>query len=209
MSKVAPRTVALLALACFSARVQAHIPVVHGRLIDLVQRSDLIVIGTAGDVRQGAGKSDTDVAVDAVITGHAAGATLTVHGPGAFAPGQRYVFFLRHTAAGVENVAPAGSVFPALPGPDAVYRQTILAVVQALRATGEARVHALRAALIPALSASATELRYHAALELAALSHGEHALSSEERAALAALQAAQTTDPAIKPLLTAALQPSG
>jgi len=60
--------------------------------------------------------------------------------------------------------------------------------------------------IIPALSATAPPLRYHAILELDALAH--HGLSEPERQSLERLSTDPTTDPAIRPLVTSLLRAS-
>ena len=193
---------AILALAALAPDADAHLPALRGRLIELVQQSDVIV---AAKVKQtqpaGEPVSTTTIAVERVLRGHTAGPTLSFRGAIHVAPGARYVFFLRHSGAVVECVQPSGVVFPAPPQDDAVYRATIVAIGEALQADDPSRELKLRAALVPALSAGAAALRYNAALELASMSAHGPPLGDDERARLARLLADPHVDPALRPLL--------
>jgi hypothetical protein len=183
----------------------AHVPQLRGRLIELVGQSDLIVVGTVENVRAVATRQhDTTIRLEGHLLGTTPAATVTVRARPRFAPGKRFVFFLRRAGAGLECVQPSGAVFPSRPEDDAAYRATITAIQQALRARGADRPAALRAALIPALSAAAPPLRYHAVLELGALSH--HGLTGPERRSLERLAADPATDPAIRPVLTSLIR---
>jgi len=196
----------LLSAAASPAR--AHIPELRGKLVDLVRRSDVIVIGTVQ--RCDAVKArvtNTTLSVDQTLVGQVSEPNLSFRGPTRFAPAGRYVFFLRRTASGFEGIQSSGSAFPSRTEDDAAYRQTIGTIREALRAGAEQQLTALRSAMIAALSASASALRYHAALELAALAH--HAeLTAAEHDALERLGASPATDPALRPLISTLLQPT-
>lgn len=194
---------AILALVVVVPDADAHLPVLRGRLVELVQQSEMIV---AAKVKQtqpaGEPESTTEIAVERVLRGHAAEPTLSFRGAIHVAPGARYVFFLRRSGAVVECVQPSGVVFPALPQDDAVYGATIVAIGEALQADDRSRELKLRAALVPALSADAAALRYNAALELASMSAHGPPLGDGERARLERLLADPHTDPALRPLLS-------
>ena len=198
--------VALLGLL-FAAPTTAHLKIVQGRLIDLVQRSDVIVIGTITGERPASPQTaDVVVHVDRVLAGKLNASTVAARSAADFAPTMRDVLFLRRVGSGWESIAPAGTVFPTQPHDDAAYRQTITAIRRALRHEPATRIQALRAALLPALSASAPPLRYHAALELHALTHAGHPLLPRERHTLERLVADAHTDPALRPLLSGLLR---
>jgi hypothetical protein len=185
----------------------AHVPQLRGRIIDLVSQSDLVVVGTVESVRAlEARQYDTSVRVEGQIIGAAAEPTLTFHARLRFAPGQRFVFFVRRAGADLECVQPSGTVFPARPEDDAAYHAAISGIERALAVAVDQRPAALRAVIIPALSATAPPLRYHAILELDALAH--HGLTEPERQSLERLSADPTTDPAIRPLVTSLLHTS-
>ena len=188
----------------------AHVQTVRGKLVDLVQRSDLIVIGTAAQVVHIDNTHvDTTVRIAAVLAGATAERRLTFRGPTRFAPQERYVFFLRRTATGFGALQESGTVFPCTPADDAIYRSTIHALRQALRAPEDTRADTVRAALIPALTAAAEPLRYHAAFEIRALTASGHPPTAEERTRLQALAGDPATDPALRPLLDAILRDTG
>jgi hypothetical protein len=174
--------------------------------VELVGRSDVVVIGTAGAATSLAPRLvEATVQVDVVLLGAAPGGAVTVRGP-RVAPGARHVFFLRRDGARFENVAPAGTVFPSRPEDDESYRQAVDGVRRALAAPGAEQAAALRSALIPVLSASAAPLRYHAALELAARAHHAPALTPDERQALERTVADPTLDPALRPIVSTLLR---
>ena len=181
----------------------AHVPILHGRLIDLIRRSDVIVLGTAEQVKPaGARFIDTDLSVEDTFTNAPPEQTLTFRGPSGIAPGERYVVFLQRTASGFESIQPSGTLFPSRPADDAGYRDAVTSISQALRGDAAQQVAVVRAALIAALSASAPPLRYHAALELAALAHDGYGPTEAEQQRLTTLLASPTVDPALRPLLT-------
>jgi hypothetical protein len=199
----------LLLLAMLPARVAvAHIPQLRGRLIDLVGRSDLIVIATVENTKRiDTRLNETTARVEARLAGDTQDARLTFRSQPRFATGRRVVVFLRRTGSGFECVQASGTVFPARPEDDASYRDAVEAIRQALRADEAGRAARLRAALIPALSASAPPLRYYALLDLASLTH--HGLTEAERRALEGVLADASTDPAIRPVIASLLKGAG
>jgi hypothetical protein len=197
-----------LAIALLVVVVQpaaAHVPELRGRLIDAVGRSDLVVVGTVEQVRvRAARQNDTTVRVVARLIGETNATTVTFGARPRFATGERFVFFLRRTDAGLECVQAAGTVFRARPEDDAAYRETIPAIQRALQVAEKDRAAALRAAIIPALSAPAPTLRYYAVLDLSALAH--HGLTEPDRRSLERLVADPATDPAIRPIVAGLLR---
>jgi len=196
--------VLLLALAFSAAPAAAHIPQLRGRLTELVSQSDLVIIGTvaqtrAVDVRH----NDTTVRVEGRLIGDVQDPVITFRAAPYFAPGKRFVFFLHREGGGLECVQPSGTLFGARPADDPTYRETVTAVRRALPRPDAERTAALRAAMIPALSAAAPPLRYHAVLELAELS--PQGLSPAERRSLEHLLADPATDPAIRPIVSRVL----
>lgn len=186
----------------------AHIPTLRGRLIDLIRRSDVIVLGTAERVKPvGARRVDTDLAVHDVLAGTPPGDTLTFRGSNGIAAGERYVVFLHRTATGFESIQGSGTVFPSRPADDEDYRRAIRSISQALHNGGPQQIATVRTALIAALSAAAAPLRYHAALELSALAHDGHQPTDAERQQLAAMLASPTLDPGLRSLLRALVSP--
>src|ERR1700687_4826488 len=125
--------VALLGLL-FAAPTTAHLKIVQGRLIDLVQRSDVIVIGTISGERPASPQTaDVVVHVDRVLAGKLNASTVAARSAADFAPTMRDVLFLRRVGSGWESIAPAGTVFPTQPHDDAAYRQTITAICRGTR----------------------------------------------------------------------------
>jgi hypothetical protein len=102
----------------------------------------------------------------------------------------------------------SGVHFPATEADDADYSRAVRQIAGALRLPEAKQVSAMRTALIPALQAKALELRYHAALELAALAHPGHELTDEQRKAIEAVRGAPDLDPALAPLLDRVLHPN-
>jgi hypothetical protein len=185
----------------------AHVPQLRGRVVDLVGRSDLIVIATVEESKRVDGRLNvTTVRVEAPLVGEPKDARLTFRSQPRFATGRRFVFFLHRAATELECLQASGTVFPARREDDASYRDTVTAIRQALRADAAGREAALRAALIPALSATAPPLRYYAVLDLAAVAH--HGLTESERRSLERLIADSSTDPTIRPVIAALLQRS-
>src|SRR5262249_25858860 len=195
--------VAVLVPLLLSAEVaMAHVPMLRGKLIDLVQRSDVVVIGTVDSVRAvGARQVDTMVRVQRQLVGAPSDSTLTFRGATRFAPRARYVFFLRHGAAGFEGIQDSGTVFPATPEDDTFYEHVVESTRHALSTDFAHRVDALCSAMIPALSASVPELRYHAALELSALAGANRGQCSAERETLRRLLAEPTLESEVRVLL--------
>jgi hypothetical protein len=192
----------LLALLVSAAAARAHVPVLRGRLVEVVTRSDLIVIGTARHVRPSGNRLlDTDIDIEHVLVGTAPGPRLSFRGPTRFAAGERYAFFLRRMGTDFEGVQGPGTLFPARRADDAEYRRTVTGIRAALQMDVTLREDAMRRVLIRALAAAVPELRYHAALELEARSHHGEQLQPTDRAALAKLLAEPTADPLLRPLL--------
>jgi hypothetical protein len=189
------------------APAAAHLQVLRGKLVDLVQRSDLIVIGTADSVVPiGTSLVDTTVTVGHVLAGTTTEQRLTFRGPTRFAPGERYVFFLHHTPTGFVGEQDSGTVFPCTPADDVIYQSTVQALTRALRTEVTARPDAVRAALLPALTANPAPLRYHAALELRALAQAGHPPNATERLRIEQLLHDPAADPALSPLLNELLR---
>jgi len=203
-------TVVLLSVTSASVPASAHIQVLRGKLLDLVQRSDLVVIGTADKVTPiGTSLVDTTVKIATVLAGTSTAKQLTFRGPTRFAPNERYVFFLNQSATGFVGVQDAGSVFPCTPADDAVYRTTIQSLRRALGSELATRPDAVRAALLPALTATPAPLRYNAALELSALAHQGHPPNAVERTRIEKLLHDPATDPTLAPLLTELIRLAG
>jgi len=180
----------------------AHLPLLHGHLVDLVQRSELILIGTVVRTRElGPRSMETGVRVDRVLAGRLAEPTLNFRGAVRFGPELRYMFFLRRASVGFECVQEPVSVFPAPPADDALYQRVVGDIAAAARVESPARAERLQAALLPALTASAAPLRYEAALDLAALVDRQHSLRASERTAVKQLLASPGCDPALQALL--------
>jgi hypothetical protein len=200
--------VAVLLLLGWVTDAAAHVPELRGRLVDLVGRSDAIAVGTVtSSVPVDKRLNTTTVRLDAVFSGALeSGATLSFASRPRFAAGRRFVFFLGRNGTALECLQESGTVFPTDSADDAAYRQTVLAIAAALRGAAGERDAALRAALIPALSAPASALRYYAVLDFAALTH--HGLSGEERQQLQRLVDDPATDPAIRPVIAGLLHRS-
>jgi hypothetical protein len=189
-----------LAVAFLAPAAAAHVPALRGRLIDLVNQSDLVVVGTVERVSAADQRlHDTTMRVEDRFIGTTPAAQLTFRGPTRFTPGRRFVFFLRRSGTGYECLQPSGTLFPARAADDALYRDTLTAIQRALRGGANQRAAALQAALLPALSSQTAQLRYSAVLEMAALAH--HGLPQAERRSLERLAAEPGSDPAIRQLV--------
>ena len=97
-------------------------------------------------------------------------------------------------------------MFPCATTDDGTYRSTIEALAHALRTEVTARPDAVRAALLPALTANPAPLRYHAALELRALAQAGHPPNATERLRIEQLLHDPAADPALSPLLNELLR---
>jgi len=195
-------TVTVVLLAVWVPVASAHIQVVHGRLVDAIQQSDLVLIGTIEDTKPLTTRSsESTIVVDRVVLGHITVSRLRVRGANRLVPGQRHALFLRRHGDTLHSVAPSGTLFPASPQDDETYRHAVETIHQALGADASTRIFALRSALIPVLSAPVSPLRYYAALDLISVDHGEHGLRADERAALQRLLSDPSTDPTLRPLL--------
>lgn len=208
MRRRTPRAVAVVLLLGWVTDAAAHVPELRGRLVDLVGRSDAIAVGTVvSSVPVDQRRNTTTVRLDGVFSGALeTGATVSFESRPRFAAGRRFVFFLGRDGTVLECLQESGTVFPTDAAADAAYRQTILAIAAALRGAAAERDAALRAALIPALSAHAPALRYYAVLDFAALTH--HGLTDEERRQLQRLVDDPSADPAIRPVIAGLLHRS-
>jgi hypothetical protein len=207
-SRVARPCIGLLAVALLlPAPSFGHVQTPRGRLVDVIQRSDVILIATIEASSELSPRlCDTTASVARVLRGGPITSTLSFRAPTGLATGQRYVMFLRREGTVFVSLAPSGTVFPVTPADDAAYEGAVNGIGAALTADESARVRALQAALVSALSAPSRELRYYAALDLAALDHGGHRLSDGERERLASLLRQDDTDPALQPLLGALVE---
>ena len=192
-----------LASALVAASATAHLQPLRGQLIDLIQRSDLVVIASVQSIAPlGTRKADVHVKIQSVILGKPPAASLSVRSFNDFGPDDRVVLLLHRTGKDWESVAPSGVVFACAQPDDSGYRATIQAVNAALHRPPAKRADAVRAALIPALTASAEALRYQAALELVALAHDGHGPTDRERRKLQELIGSARLDPALQPLIS-------
>jgi hypothetical protein len=190
----------LLALLLIADPASAHIPNVAGKLVDCIQRSDVIVAGVVERMTDlDARTVEATVRVERTLLGELPGTTVTFAGGARFAVAQRYVIFLRREGATLVGVQPSGTYFPSAVSDDDQYAQVVTAVRAALVAPEAERVDRLRSALIPALRAGPRELRYNAALELGALAH--HPLSAEHRAQLESIMTEPGIDPTLRRLI--------
>jgi hypothetical protein len=193
---------AVIALAIVQpTSIAAHLQPLAGRLVDLVRRSDLVVVGVI--TRPGGPSPDAtlQIEIEKIFLGAVEEKSLEVRCAARLGVGERHVVFLTVHPEGFLCAQSARSRFPASAVDDADYERTLRALANALRLPEAKRIPALRAALIPALRASAMELRYHAGLELVALNHPDHPLNPEERQAIAAIRNDTHLDPALRLLL--------
>lgn len=197
----------LVAMAGLVQPAAAHLPQVRGRLIDLATQGDVIVFATVEQSQRAAPRrNETRIRVARALVGAAAEETLAFIGGPRFAPGQRYLFFLRREGGDLTCLQPTGTVFAARPEDDRAYADAIAAIRAARGADENVRAVALRTAMITALGAPPAALRFHAVLELAALAHD--GFPDRERRALQRIVADPNTDPALRPVLTAMLASS-
>lgn len=207
---VRPLAVAVLlalATAVVASPAAAHINMLRGHLIDLVRNSDVVIVGVV-TVPASLSPSGKDLEIDVVdtIRGEISESSLTAQTQARLVAGERQIIFLKRQATGFHCVQPSGTRFAATPRDDADYRRAVKAIAAALRLPEARQIQALRAALIPALQAKSKPLRYHAALDLAALSHDGHDLTSEERINVGKVRAAPGFDPALAPVIDSLLR---
>lgn len=199
---IAARAGAVLSMLLLASAATAHVPAMKGRLVDLVNQSDLVVVGTVESVNAVSGNKrlwDDAVRVDETFIGEAPTKRIMVRSQTRLTADRRFVLFLRRSGDGYECLQPTGAVFPSRAEDDAGYRETVTAIQRGLRVPANDRAQALTGALIPALSAQSQQLRYQAVLEIAALAH--HGLSDPQRRSLEQLAAQPDADPAVKALV--------
>jgi hypothetical protein len=141
------------------------------------------------------------IRVERALIGIPPPSPFALHSRARFAPG-RYVFFMRRHGGQIEPTPGAGASFPTTPADDGDYAGTIRALYRAVHAQPAQQVAAVRAALIPALSASAAALRYQATLALSALARDGHGPTDAERRTLVRLLSDPTTDPGLRAMLS-------
>ena len=191
----------LLAVLTLAAAASGHVPPVAGRLVDCIQRSDIVVVAVIEQTADIDTRTlDTTARIERSILGAPGEPTIVFRGNARFVPRQRYVIFLHREGGALVGVQPAGVSFPSAPGDDALYHQVVTAARAALVEQDDRRVDQLRSALIPALQAAPRELRYNAALELGALAH--HGVkSAEHRRQLESIAADPRTDPTLRKMI--------
>lgn len=189
-------------VALFAEAAVAHVPAIAGRLIDCIQRSDVIVVGTVVHIADvDARIVEAAIDIDRTLLGAVTEAHLTFRGEARFAIKQRYVVFLRRDGAAFVGVQPSGTYFASAPADDALYTQVIGGIRAALAEKEETRVERIRAALIPGLGSAQQALSYNAALELDSLAH-HGPLSAEQRAQVEAIMARPGIDPKLRSLVS-------
>ncbi len=180
----------------------AHTPFLRGHLIDLVAGAERIVIATVEtSQRRPVGDARLNVRVDSVLAGQKEPQQVELISRNYLPPGGRFVFFLRRLPDHMESLAPAGTVFAAVPADDRDYRRTILAIQEALKRPEEDRRAALCGPLIEALTAKATALRYEAAMELDGLVRAGHRPTKTETETLRGILHSEKTDPTLRSFL--------
>jgi hypothetical protein len=198
--------VALIVLIAASA-APAHINALRGRLVDLVHRSDVVLVGIV-TVPASLSSSGKDLRIEIIETIHGKldEKAITAATQARLIQDERQIIFLKREGTGFRCVQPSATRFPATPEDDTDYRRAVEGIAAALRLPQEEQLHALRAALIPALQAKSMPLRYHAALELTALNHEGHQLTAEEHAAIDKIRNAPDFDPALAPIVDGLLR---
>lgn len=184
----------------------AHLQFFPGRLLDLLQRSERVVIAAVDHVEGDLASSRRlwAVRVDGNEGEPPAPVRLTADARLALEPGKRYAFFVKGKDANLECVHPSGVVFPADAGGSEYVdldRQ-----VRPLLLHGPPR--RIVDALIPRLRSPVRELRYHVALALSDAAHGEHPLDAEQQAQLREVAESPDFDAAIRPLIAPLLVPA-
>jgi hypothetical protein len=181
---------------------RAHIKALRGHLIDLVRDSDVVIVGIV-TLPASASPSGKDLVIDVVdtIDGTISETTIKAGTSARLVAGKRQVIFLKREGAGFRCVQPSGTRFASTLTEDADYRRVVKAIAAALRLPEAEQIQPLRAALIPALQAQSMPLRYHAALDLASLSHEGHELTTEERGAIETIRNDGGLDPALAPVV--------
>lgn len=202
-----PGVVLLFATLIAAAPATAHIKPLRGHLIDLVRASDIVIVGVVTRPAS-LSPSGKDLEIDIVDTlaGKVSEKALKARTSARLVAGERQIVFLKREDTGFRCVQPSGTHFPSTPGDDADYRHVVKALADALHLPEAEQVRALRAALIPALTAKSMPLRYHAALDLASLSHEGHELTNDERAAIRTIRGAPEFDPALAPVVDSVLR---
>jgi len=197
----------VLAIVAAASSSAAHINVLRGRLVDLVQQSDIIIVGVITlPASLSPDRKSLGIDVVATLLGELDQKALTAKTSTRLIAGERQVIFLKREGSGFRCVQPAGTRYPAAAADDAAYRAAVDGIAAALRLPDDQQVHPLRAALIPALSSKSLPLRYHAALELASLNHEGHELTVEERAAIEKVRSAPDFDPSLREVVEGLLR---
>lgn len=187
----------LLLLGTLAAPAAAHLQVAQGRLLDLVRRSERLVVVKVRGPGTVAGSERvlavTVLAPDGTTARHE---RLAVPARMALRPGRAHAFFVERIDGGWRAVHPPGAVFPA-PQRGREY----VAVDRALRPLPDDAVAAITDVLVATVAAQSRELRLHATMALLDTVHADHPLGPRQRAALRAALAAPGFDPELQPLL--------
>lgn len=193
----AARATALLLCASLPLPAAAHLQFFNGRLLDLAQQSDRLVIATVDAAAPGAGDGRALWNVDIhVEPGERRGSVLSTAARMPIRVGGTYAFFVKQRDERLDCVHPAGVVFPAEEHAAAYH-----ALDRGLRPLLHGPPQRLADVLLATLDTPVRELRYQVALALHDVAHGEHPLTAEQQARLAALLADAGFDAAIRPLL--------
>ena len=189
------RVASLVALA--AAPAIAHLEVAQGRLLDLVQRSDVMVVAK---VRRGGETVDDRRLLPVTVLSEdgatARRATLDVPARLAVQPGRSYAFFVTRSDDSLKCIHPPGTVLAA-PHRGREYVEFDRAMRPLLPDAHEAAADVL----LLALRADARELRFHAALALLDAVHGGHPLDASQRGALREILADQRLEDSLRPVL--------
>jgi len=197
-----PRVVACLVLlfvATSATLASAHLEFFTGRLLDLVQRSDRLLVAKVTKVEKAATDAVQTLTVEwSVGDDKLESATVRAHRNLGFATGGTYAFFVTENEDAFDCIQPAGVLFPV--ADDGREFRELDAALRPLLGGPTAPITAV---LIPALRSASRELRYNVAFALRDAAHGDHPLPPAQRTELEKIMAEPSFDDTIRPLLAA------
>lgn len=195
-------SVALALLLAVPAPALAHLQIAQGRLLDLIQRSDRVLIAKvrAGASPEGQGMRLLPVALPPTATAPPTLASIEIPARLAVEVGRTYAFFVKRDGERWQCVHANGTVLPARAG-----GSEYIELDRALRPLLRSGSDEVTDVLILALRSSTRELRQHATLALLDVVHADHPLTAAQRESLRATLAAVSFPAQFRPVLESLL----
>ncbi len=187
----------LFLLSAIVSPASAHMQLAGGRILDLIQRSERLVIAKV----LGPGMTlDTRRVLPVLVLSEsgdsAVRSQIEVPARLAVQPGRSYAFFVTAGDGGWSCLQPAGTVLPA------PHRgREFVEFDRALRPLVPASIEEAADVLLLGLAAESRELRLHAALALLDNTHDDHPLTAAQRHTLREILAGSRLDPSLRPAL--------